>query len=87
MLSKKRIQYIVLILAIVAALIALVLSGIYFYQRVRLFYSRPLVLIFNPINREHIPPEGITMINANARTKAGVQRVELWVDDAFVFAQ
>jgi len=78
-----------------AALGALVLVGIcvvaaillYFPNKVRAVYSRPLVLIHEPLNREQISLGDHALVNATARNKGGVKRVELWVDDVFYFAQ
>jgi hypothetical protein len=65
------------------------LAGIlyYFSARVRTFHSRPLVLIQKPFNRERIPAGEHVLVNATARSKAGIRSIELWVDGTFYFAQ
>ncbi len=60
---------------------------LYFPNKVRAVYSRPLVLIHQPINRENISLGDHVLVNATARNKGGVRRVELWVDGVFYFAQ
>ena len=60
---------------------------LYFPNKVRAVYSRPLVLIHQPLNREYISLGDHALVNATARNKNGVRRVELWVDEAFYFAQ
>ncbi len=73
----------------------LILSGVciaaalllYFPAKVRATFSRPLVLVHAPLNRQQISLGEYTLVNATARNAQGVQRVELWVDDAFYFAQ
>ncbi len=60
---------------------------LYFPNKVRAVYSRPLVLIHQPLNQESISLGDHALVNATARNKSGVRRVELWVDDVFYFAQ
>jgi hypothetical protein len=62
-------------------------SLVYFQARARAFNFRPLVLIHNPINREHIPMGERVLVNATARNKNGIKNIELWVDGKFYFAQ
>ena len=73
-----------LILVGICVVVAIVL---YFPNKVNAVYSRPLVLIHQPLNQEHIALGDHALVNATARNKGGVRRVELWVDDAFYFAQ
>lgn len=77
------------------ALGALLLIGIcvaaaillYFPKKARAFYSRPLVLIHDPLNREHITLGDRALVTATARNTSGIKRVELWVNGGFYFAQ
>ncbi len=74
------------------ALGALILVGIcvviailmYFPKRVQAVYSRPLVLIHNPVNNDQVAVgEGI-IIHTTARNEKGITRMELWVDGELV---
>jgi len=79
----------------IIALSAIVLIGIcvvtaillYFPKRVRAVYSRPLVLIHNPVNSDQIEVgEGIS-VHATARNQKGITHMELWVDGELVHAK
>jgi hypothetical protein len=61
--------------------------ALYFPQKARAIYSRPLVLIHEPLNREHITLGEHALVNATARNSRGVKRIELWVNEVFYFAQ
>lgn len=63
------------------------ISIVYFQARARAFNSRPLVLIYSPINHEQARIGDGMIVQAMARSKRGVNRMELWVDDVFVAAQ
>jgi len=68
-------------ICVVAALL------LYFPQRVKAVYSRPLVLIHNPINNDQVEVgEGIS-VHATARNYKGITRMELWIDDVLVHAK
>ncbi len=80
---KFVIAYGVLILTGICVAIALLL---YFPQRVRATFSRPLVLIHDPINNEQLSLDEGIIIHATARNDKGISRIELWADGAFVKA-
>lgn len=60
---------------------------LYFPQKARAVHSRPLVLIHEPLNREHITLGERALVNATARNSRGIRRVELWDNGTFYFAQ
>lgn len=49
--------------------------------------SRPLVLIHSPVNHEQILSGEAVVIHATARSKRGVTRMELWLDDRLFAVQ
>ena len=74
---------------------ALILIGIcvvvaillYFPQRVKAVFSRPLVLIHSPLNRDNLEIGRGVIVHATARNQKGITRAELWVDDTLVSTQ
>ncbi len=59
----------------------------YFSTRAQTVLSRPLVLIHNPINRDHVETGSGIIVHATARSQAGIARMELWADDVLVAEQ
>ena len=57
---------------------------LYFQGRVKVFNSRPLVLIHSPINHEQFSPGEGALVHATARSERGVKRVEFWADGALL---
>lgn len=87
-MKKANLKFLVVFGALVLVGIC-VLSAIalYFPQKARAVHSRPLVLIHEPLNREHLTLGEHTLVTATARNARGIKRVELWVDGTFYFAQ
>ena len=78
---KFGIAFGALILVGICVIVAVML---YFPQRVQAVFSRPLVLIHNPINYDQIEVgEGIT-VHATARNDKGITQMELWVDGELI---
>jgi LysM repeat protein len=59
----------------------------YLLQRQIRINSRPLVLIHNPVNHEQIKLGDGISIHATARSKRGVTRMELWINDRLFATQ
>jgi len=57
---------------------------IYFPQRVKAVFSRPLVLIHSPANDDQLEIGQSVVIHATARNNKGITRAELWVDDNLI---
>ena len=70
--------------SILVGICVIVAVMLYFPQRVQAVFSRPLVLIHNPINYDQIEVgEGIT-VHATARNDKGITQMELWVDGELI---
>ncbi|NTU55228.1 MAG: LysM peptidoglycan-binding domain-containing protein, partial [Anaerolineales bacterium] len=72
---------------VLAGLCLLVFSIYYFSQRARAFFSHPLVLIHNPVNHDRVQAGDGLVVHATARDDAGIQRMELWLDDQLIAAE
>jgi len=65
----------------------LVAMLIYFPYRARLYNSRPLVLIHDPLNNDQADVGEGVIVHATARADNGLARMELWVDDNLIAAR
>lgn len=83
MKNKNRNLSIVLGVLIIIGICVFAVILMYFPQRVKAVFSRPLVLIHNPGNRTQLALGEGTIIHATARNQKGITRVELWVDGQF----
>lgn len=81
-MKKKRLLWLIPAILLLAVL---VWAGVfYFILRGRSITSKPLVLITSPLNGQRVEiGKGVT-IQAVARVDKGVQRMQVWVDDALV---
>ena len=87
-MKKSNLKFFVALGTLILIGICVVVAiALYFPQKARAIYSRPLVLIHEPLNREHITLGEHALVNATARNSGGVGRIELWVDGTFYFAQ
>jgi hypothetical protein len=87
-MNKANLKFFIALGALILIGICVVATiALYFPQKARAIYSRPLVLIHEPLNREHITLGEHALVNATARNTGGVDRIELWVDGTFYFAQ
>ena len=84
--THYKLGFLTLGILILVGICVVVAFLLYFPNKAHAVYSRPLVLIHEPLNREHIFLGDHALVNATARNKSGVMRVELWVDGAFYFA-
>jgi hypothetical protein len=74
-------------LILVTVLVVLVLIGMsitYKGMQTRVMKDRPLVLLHRPLNHTQASIGTGLMVHATARASSGIERVELWVDGAFV---
>ena len=71
---------------ILAALLALIAAAWLFLriQANRQFESRPLVLIQSPIGRDEISSGEAVLLQATARSQAGLSSMLIWIDDQLV---
>lgn len=70
-----------------AGILVLIAILLYFPQRIKAIFSRPLVLVHSPVNGETLEVgEGI-VVHATARNEKGISRAELWIDNTLVSMQ
>ncbi len=87
-MKKANLKFLVAFGTLVLIGICVVVAiALYFPQKARAVHSRPLVLIHEPLNREHLTLGEHSLVTATARNPRGIKRVELWVDGTFYFAQ
>lgn len=84
--SKRRLGILIGIL-ILLGICLLISFLVYLPSRAQTVLSRPLVLIHSPLNQDFVEVGQGILIHATARNKAGVTRMELWVDGILVDTQ
>jgi hypothetical protein len=84
--SRKKL--VILIILIVLILLA-ILVGLIIFNRLetKAIKDHPLVLLQSPENRSQVNLGEEVSLHATARSKNGIARIELWVDDSLVIAQ
>ena len=81
-MKKKRLLWIIPAVLLLAVLIWVGVFNL--ILRGRSLDSRPLVLIQSPLNGEYVEVGEGVAVQAVARVGEGVQRMQVWVDDALV---
>lgn len=81
--KKRRRRWIIGLLSALALVITVTLL-ISVFSQVRARFSRPLVMIHNPINRQVITLDDSVMVHATARNERGITRAELWADGELI---
>jgi len=84
-MNKKKRRWLIILGAVL--LIGLVLLALFlgwFYKRGQAFNSRPLVLIYSPVNNERVQVGERLVVHATAREGEGVARIEFWANGYLV---
>jgi len=78
-MEKKRLLWLIPLILLLAVL---VWAGIfYFILRGRSLELRPLVLLTSPLSSQYVETGKSVGIQAVARSKTGIERMQVWVDD------